>query len=174
MLRIAVSMILGGLALVAGSSVSTGDEPAVRDLVARRNAAYHNLDAETLASLETPDFQIVDRFGDNIRSGGSDFNVRLWSWAFKYVYRGQPAPEHIIIGARFLTPDVAVVQSTNQWPSLTLDDGTVIPPHREVDTFTVVRRDGVWKIALQTIHNNFGEGVGDNPTFDEHPRIPGK
>jgi len=166
MLRVSLSVLLVGLALAGARSIANNDEEAVRELIERRNAAYHNLDATTLASIETPDYRLVDRFGDNIGSKGPEFNEKLWRWSFVNVYKGKPAPVHNIIGVHFLTADVAVVQTETQWGSYKIDDGTEIPPHGEVDTFTVVRRAGIWKIAVQTIHNRFGNGIGDDFNFE--------
>ncbi len=36
----------------------------------------------------------------------------------------------------------------------------------------VVRRDGQSKIPLQTIHNVFGNGIGDHPNFRNAPATP--
>lgn len=150
--------------VVRAAQGSVNDEKDVSDLITQRNASYHNLDAKALAALETPDFQLVDRFGDNITSQGPEYNERMWAWTFKEVYKGKPAPEHKILKVRFITPDVAIVETGNQWPELKLDNGTVIPPHGELDTFTVVRSGSRWRIAMQTIHNQFG-GIGDHPDF---------
>src|SRR5689334_25272268 len=110
------------------------DAKAVRDVIRKRSAAYHNLDARALAALETPDFQLVDRFGDNISSDGPEYNERMWAWTFREVYKGKPGPEHKIVGLRFVTADVAIVQTGTHWTELKLDYGTVIPPHGEFDT----------------------------------------
>lgn len=161
------SFFLFGLAVVAlraPSARTASGETEVRDLINKRSAAYHNLDAKGLAALETPDFRLVDRFGDNIASDGPEYNERMWAWTFKEIYKGKPAPDHYIVGIHFLTPDVAVVQTANQWQELKLDDGTIIPPHGEVDTFVVLRKQGSWKLAVQTIHNKMG-GMGDHPDF---------
>jgi hypothetical protein len=36
-----------------------------------------------------------------------------------------------------------------------------------------VRKNGEWRIAVQTIHNRFGQGLGDHPDF-EKPYNPGR
>jgi uncharacterized protein (TIGR02246 family) len=147
------------------ATAPANDERAVRDLIERRNTAYHNLDAKTLTALSTPDFRLVDRFGDNIESEGPDYTLRMWSWTFREVYKERHPPEHTITDVRMLSPDVAVVQSKTQWPEITLDDGTKIPPHGEVDTFVTVKRNGEWRISVQTIHNQFVTRMGDHPEF---------
>ena len=58
-----------------------------------------------------------------------------------------------------------VIRIDTQWPEITLDDGTKIPPHGEVDTFVTVKRNGEWRISVQTIHNQFVTRMGDHPEF---------
>lgn len=75
-------------------------------------------------------------------------------------------PSHTIEKVRFLTPDVACVLTRGYWKDvITLDDGTKIPPHGEVDTLTVVKKDGNWKVAWMDIHNQM-------PPFDVKPGQP--
>jgi hypothetical protein len=35
---------------------------------------------------------------------------------------------------------------------VTLDDGTQIPPFSEIDTYTLVKTPGGWRVALLNIH----------------------
>jgi hypothetical protein len=52
---------------------------------------------------------------------------------------------------------VAVVQARAFHPDgVTLDDGTRIPPFWEINTFTVVKTQGEWKVSLLNIHNQIG------------------
>jgi uncharacterized protein (TIGR02246 family) len=156
---------------VSAFAATSVDESAVRDIIERRNTAYHNLDAKTLASLLTPDFRFVDRFGDNILSKGPEFNERMFAWTFKEVYKGKNPPQHSIVSLRFVAPEVAVVQTQCEWPEIKLDNGYKVPPHGEVDTFVVVKQQGEWKINVWTIHNRFADGVGD--TFEFTGAVPG-
>src|SRR4051812_26106930 len=69
------------LAASAGiqNAASTTAESEIRDFIARWNAAYTGLDAAGLAALESPDYEMVDRFGHWIKSEGPAFNRRLWA-----------------------------------------------------------------------------------------------
>jgi uncharacterized protein (TIGR02246 family) len=134
------------------------EDPGVRQLIAQWNAAYRRLDAKALAALETPDVEIIDRFGHWVRSEGPEFNERLWSMTFRDIYKGKPGPERTVRNVRMLTPDVALVQATTHWDEVVLDDGTRIPPHGEIDTFVLVKRDGAWRIAAMNIHNQMPAG----------------
>jgi len=142
------------------------DETKVRDFIARWNAAYTEMDAKSLAALETPDFELVDRFGHWIRSQGPEFNERLWAMTFHDIYHGKPGPARNVESIRFLAPSVAVVQTRANHPDgVILDDGTRIPPFWEINTYTLIKTDVGWRVALQNIHNqiNFGdEGVGQH------------
>jgi len=89
----------------------TGPEGEIRNFIAGWNAAYTRLDAEALAKLETPDFQLVDRFGHWIQSEGAEFNRQLWTLTFQQIYKARPGPARRIENIRFLSADVAVVQA---------------------------------------------------------------
>jgi uncharacterized protein (TIGR02246 family) len=134
------------------------EEKAVRELMETRNSAYHRLDADTLTRIVTPDFQLVDRFGDNIASEGPEYTRALWSWTFREVYKNRPGPVHQIVNIEFIRPDVAVVQTHADWGELKLDDGTKIPPHGEVDTFLLVKTLEGWRIQCRRFTTNFRHG----------------
>jgi uncharacterized protein (TIGR02246 family) len=145
------------------------DEQGVRELMAHWNNAYHGLDAKALATLETDDFQMVDRFGEWYDSRGAAENERLWDWSFKNIYRGKPGPERTIENVRFLRPEVAVVAAKCHWGEIVLDDGGHIPPHGEIDTFVLVKQGDQWKIAQLDIANQM-----QSTRPGEHTDIPHK
>jgi uncharacterized protein (TIGR02246 family) len=155
--------------LTAGSSQAVQDEPGVRELMARWNTAYRSLDAKALAALETDDYQMVDRFGEWYDSRGASENERLWNWAFNKVYRGKPGPERKIEDIRFLRPEIAIVAAKGQWGEITLEDGTHIPPHGEIDTFVLVKLAGEWKVAQLDIAKQM-----ESTRPGEHTDIPHK
>jgi uncharacterized protein (TIGR02246 family) len=128
-------------------------EGEVRELIGQWNRAYRALDARGLADLETDDFEIVDRLGHWVASEGPEWNERFWKVTFQDILKGRPGPEKKIERVRMLTPDVAVVQATSDWGEIVLEDGTRIPPHGEIDTFVVVKKDGRWRVAAQNVHN---------------------
>ncbi len=143
-------------ALVAGAAAQDrpNDERAIRDLMARWNAAYRGLDAKALAALETPDVEIIDRFGHWYPSTGPADNERLWAVTFTEIYKGKPGPERAIERIRFLRPDVAIVQArAYHADGVTLDDGTRIAPFWEIDTYVVAKENGAWRVSAQSIHN---------------------
>ena len=160
-----LAVLLSGVSLVPGR-VFASDEADVRAFIASWNAAYTGMDAKALASLETPDFELVDRFGHWIKSEGPEFNEQLWAMAFKEIYRGKPGPARTIESLRLLAPNVAIDQARANHPDgVTLDDGTRIPPFWEINTYTLIKTDAGWRVALQNIHNQINfedEGVGQH------------
>jgi uncharacterized protein (TIGR02246 family) len=165
-------VLWGALAaqLTADSSQAqpgTGGEQSVRELIAHWNTGYRALDAKAMAALETDDFEMVDRFGEWYDSRGSAENERLWDWAFKNIYRGKPGPARQIEKIRFLRPEVAIVAAKCQWGEITLEDGTRIPPHGEIDTFVLVKQGEQWKIAQLNIANQM-----ESTRPGEHTDIP--
>ena len=150
----------------AHSQTAAGDEKDVREYIAQWNAAYTGMNAKALAALETPDFELIDRFGHWVRSEGPEYNERLWTLTFSDIYRGKPGPARTVESIRFVAPGVAIVEARANHPDgVTLDDGTHIPPFWEINTYTLVRtRDG-WRVALLNIHNQIdpsAEGVGQH------------
>jgi uncharacterized protein (TIGR02246 family) len=161
-----VSVLICACSMVAFGQEQKGDEPGVRDLIGRWNAAYRALDAKKLAAVQTPDFEIVNRLGQWTPLFSTEQSEKMWAWAFTNIYKGKAGPEHTIERVRFLTPDVSVVQARAYWKDIiVLDDGTQIPPHGEIDTFVAVRNGGVWRVASLNIHNQM-------PPFDIKPGEP--
>jgi ketosteroid isomerase-like protein len=154
-----VSLLLAACAGMPAQA-ATDSEPEIRDFIARWNSAYTALDAGGLAGLETPDFELVDRFGHWIKSEGPDFNRQLWSLTFREIYHGKPGPARTVESIRFLAPEVAVVEArANHRDGITLDDGTHIPPFWEIDTYTLVKTTTGWRVALLNIHNQIDPGA---------------
>src|ERR1044071_213276 len=143
-------MVLSALAVGVISMCANAkpdDERAVRDLIGRWDPACRSLDARAVSSLETEDFELVNRVGWWTKAKGREDNERMWAWGFDVIYKGKPGPKHTVESVRFISPEVAVVQAHADWPALTLPDGTPIPPHGEIVTFVVVKQKKVWLIA---------------------------
>ena len=155
----------GTLTLIAlftglSATASHSRESQVRDFITRWNAAYTRLDAVGLAALETPDFELVDRFGHWIKSTGPEYNRQLWAKTFKEIYHLKPGPARHIESIRFLTPQLAVVQARANHPDgVILDDGTRIPPFWELNTYTLVKTAAGWRVTLLNIHNQMDAGT---------------
>jgi len=159
-------VLLLALSLTAFAQGSSSDEASVRKLIEDWNRYYQALDGTRLASLSTPEFDIVNRLGMWTHKSSNTDLAELWNWSFKNIYKNHPGPEHKIDHIRFLTPDTAVVMTRAYWANeITLDDGTRIPPHGEIDSFVVVKKSSTWKIAFLNIQNQM-------PPFDKKPGDP--
>jgi uncharacterized protein (TIGR02246 family) len=133
------------------SSTANGPD-AIRALISRWVEAYQDLDAKRLAALETPDVEIVDRFGELHLPSGRNENEKLWSDAFEIVSRNALLPTVTIDRIRFLRPDVAVVQVSWRFAEgILLVDGDRIPSFSQVDTFVVIKSQGVWLVAAHNM-----------------------
>lgn len=125
------------------------DVAGVRSFIARWNAAYIGLNAKALASLETPDYEMINRFGHWIKSEGPEFNQQIWAATFTEIFRGKPGPARTIESIRFVAPNVGIVEARANHPDgVTLDDGSHIPPFCEINTYALIQTDGEWKVAL--------------------------
>lgn len=161
-----IAALLAVSACVMTGQAAGDAEGEIREFMARWNAAYTGLDAKALAALETADYEMVDRFGHWIKSQGPEFNRRLWTMAFRDVYRGKPGPARVIESIRMMAPGVAIVQARANHPDgVALDDGTRIPPFWEINTYTLIRTAAGWRVALLNIHNQINpemEGSGQH------------
>ena len=128
------------------------EESVVRSLISQWIEAYKALDAKRLVALETPDVQVVDRFGVLHVSSGRNDNEKLWSDSFEVVARNAAPPIITIEEIRLLRPDLALVQVSSQFTEgISLVDGDRIPPFSQTDTFVVVKSQGVWLIAAHNM-----------------------
>jgi uncharacterized protein (TIGR02246 family) len=155
----AAAALVMSYAQPAHAQAPASDDAAVRGFIAEWNSAYRAMDAKRLASLFADDVEIIDRFGHWVRPGTRDDLEKLWHLTFTQIYKGKPGPERKVESVRVLAPDVAVVQATTHWEAVTLDDGTVIPPHGEIDTFLLVKKADAWRVVLLNIHNQMAPGT---------------
>ena len=161
LLLLAFILTLGAVGF--GQSGKAKDEQKVRELIGKWDAAYRAMDGSAMAALEAPDFELVDRFGDWHAQTSREENARMWNWVFKNIYQGKPGPPHTVERVRFVTGETAIVICKAFWAEpIKLPDGSVIPPHGQTTTFTVVKTKEGWQIAAQTVHNRMptdGPGV---------------
>ena len=112
------------------------------------------MDGQAMAELSKPDYSIVNRTGFWIQASDRSETAELFNTTFREIYKGKPGPEHKIEQVRFIHADVAEVYLSAFWPDeITLDDGQRIPPHGEIVLLTMVRQEGSWRIATESVHN---------------------
>ena len=141
-------LLSSGFARDRASSVVPGNDGAIRKLISQWADAYKRFDAKRLASLEAPDVEVVDRFGELHQPSGRHANEKLWSAAFEMVAMNTTPPRVAIDRIRFLRSDVALVQvSWTFAEGILLADGKRIPPFSELDTYVVVKSQSDWLVA---------------------------
>ncbi len=87
--KLAIAALLLAPAIQLTAQTPTTDEPGVRQFIERWNTAYTTLNAKDLAALETPDYEMIDRFGHWIKSDGPQFNENLWHLTFTEILSRQ-------------------------------------------------------------------------------------
>jgi len=150
-------LLLSASSIIAGRrpNFKASEEGAVRALMARWVEAYQHRDAKRLAALETPDVEIVDRFGEIHLPSGRDENEKFWSDGFEMMSENTPPSAATINGIRFLRHDVALVQASWQFPEgILLVNGERIPPFCQVDTYVVIKSQGAWFVAAHNMQEN--------------------
>ena len=127
-----------------GSRPRALDEAAIRTLEAAYDGAWNAADLDALISPFVPDATIVDPFG-GVSSGRAEIE-RLLATLLAGAGRGSTHAS-TVLGVRFVTDDVALVDGEAVIEGLKGPDGDDLPAlvHRFTDV--LVGRDGTWRIA---------------------------
>jgi hypothetical protein len=126
--------------------------PPARGLIERWCAAYGRLDEKELAALESPNIEIVDRFGElHVAKQRSD-EEHFWSEGFEMIRRADFHPLCHIAQIRATRSDVSIVHADITYPGgIPLKGGDYIPAFSEIHTFIVLKHEAVWQIAEHDI-----------------------
>ena len=120
----------------------------VRELIERWCAAYGDLNEKELAALESPDVEIVDRFGDLHVAKQQTDEERFWAEGFEMIRREDFHPVWAIEEIRSTRPDVVIVHADISYSGgIPLKGGDYIPAFSEIHTFIVSRDNAGWRIA---------------------------
>jgi ketosteroid isomerase-like protein len=120
----------------------------VRELIERWCAAYGDLDEKKLAALESPDIEIVDRFGELHTAKQRSDEERFWAEGFEMIRREDFRPVCTIEEIRSTGPDVMIVHAEISYPGgIALNGGDYISAFSEMHTFIVSRDEEGWRIA---------------------------
>jgi hypothetical protein len=140
----------GGLSTT--NPVSKSAVRPVRELIERWCAAYGDLDEKKLAALESPNIEIVDRFGELHVAKQRTDEEHFWSEGFEMIRRNDFHPVCAIEEIRATHPDVVIVHADISYSGgIPLKGGDFIPPFSEIHTFLVSRDEAVWRIAEHDI-----------------------
>jgi hypothetical protein len=132
--------------------VSKSAARPVRALIDRWCTAYGDLNEKELAALESPNVEIVDRFGElHVAKQRSD-EERFWAEGFEMIRREDFHPICAIEEIRSTRPDVVIVHADISYSGgIPLKGGDYIPAFSEIHTFIVSREEAVWRIAAHDI-----------------------
>jgi ketosteroid isomerase-like protein len=120
----------------------------VRELIERWCAAYGDLDEKKLAALESPDIEMVDRFGELHTAKQRSDEERFWAEGFETIRREDFHPVCTIEEIRSTGPDVMIVHAEISYPGgIRLNGGDYITAFSEMHTFVVLRDEEDWRIA---------------------------
>jgi uncharacterized protein (TIGR02246 family) len=147
---VAVSLAMLGTASMSGAQqVGTAeDEAAVRKVIVEMTDGFNNHDGKAAASMYTPDARFVSVRGD-MMNGQAGIENGLSSILTS---RAKNATQRTLdVTVRFLRPDVALANVTNELSGLVAPDGHALPSHRELSLRVFVKDAGVWQVAA--FHN---------------------
>jgi uncharacterized protein (TIGR02246 family) len=150
---------------------STDDESAVRALVNEFANTWNRHDMKAMHELDTEDVEWINVVGNHWRGKAVVFK------GHDAIHKGMVANTSMSAeGAmiRSIAPTVAVAVATMHFgPSLDPRFPTV-PAAKTRGSFTMVKRDGIWKIAhFQNTVVNPGAEQSDPITWDENGFPPG-
>ena len=152
-------------------TLNADDDSAVRAIVAKFADTWNRHDMNAMHALDTEDVEWI--------------NVTANHWRGKAaVYKGHDTIHRTIFAktdmivldttARSLAPGVAVVVATMKFGPVISPTGQTAPEVKTRGTFTMVKRDGVWKIAhFQNTSVDLDAEKDDPITWDETGFLPG-
>jgi hypothetical protein len=134
------------------NSVTASEEKQANDLVESWCSSYDKLDARQLAALSTGEVQIIDRFGKGHHLIGATDHERFWNEWFGTISKKDFHPECALQFARFIRPEVAILQARVSYKQgIRSKGGEHIPAFSEIHTFVATVNGDVWRISAQII-----------------------
>ncbi len=102
--------------------------------------------------MESPEIEIVDRFGElHVAKQRAD-EERFWAEGFEMIRREDFRPVCAIKETRSTRSDVVIVHANISCPGgIPLKGGEDIPAFSEIHTFIVSRDEALWRVAVHDI-----------------------
>jgi uncharacterized protein (TIGR02246 family) len=148
----ALLLSIGTLLPSSASAQSTGDETAIRSIIAEQAAAWSAGDAAGYTSRVAAEVSFTNLFG-MVMYGKPAFDARHKEILATF-FQGT-TKKHAIRKIRFVTPDVAIVDIDNEVHGVkAMPAGVVIPPDGVLKSQLMqvfVRRGGQWWV--EAYHN---------------------
>jgi uncharacterized protein (TIGR02246 family) len=145
-LIIAKGLLLGAMIVAAGATQARtpSDVAKIETLEQEQAQAWSAHDAARYARLFTEDADVVNVLGWHWK-GRAELEHKL-TRAFALVFARSQLSVHDV-GVRFLRPDVAIAHVPWTMTGALSPTGGTAPPQQGLQTQTLVKRDGRWRIA---------------------------
>ena len=147
---LAVSLATWGTASMLGAqqASSNDDEAAIRKVIVEMTDGFNNHDGKAAARMYTQDARFVSVRGD-VMNGQAGIEKGL---SAILTTRAKSATQQTMdVTVRFIRPDVALANVTNELSGLVAPDGRVLASHQELSLRVFVKDAGVWQVAA--FHN---------------------
>jgi uncharacterized protein (TIGR02246 family) len=147
---VAVSLAMLGTASMSAAQQagSNEDEAAIRKVIVEMTEGFNNHDGQAAARMYSPDARFVSVRGD-MMNGQAGIEKGL---SAILTSRAKNATQRTIdVTVRFIRPDVALANVTNELSGLVAPDGHALPSQQELSLRVFVKDAGVWQIAA--FHN---------------------
>jgi uncharacterized protein (TIGR02246 family) len=147
---VAVCLTALGTASMSGAQQagSNEDEAAIRKVIVEMTEGFNNHDGKAASRMYSPDARFVSVRGD-VMNGQAGIEKGL---SAILTNRAKNATQRTIdVTVKFIRPDVALANVTNELSGLVAPDGHALPSHQELSQRVFVKDVGVWQIAA--FHN---------------------
>jgi uncharacterized protein (TIGR02246 family) len=134
--------------LSAQQAGNNEDEAAIRKVIVDMTDGFNHHDGKAAARMYTQDARFVSVRGD-VMNGQAGIEKGL---ASILTARAKNATQRTIdVTIRFIRPDVALANVTNELSGLVAPDGHALPAHQELSLRVFVKDAGMWQVAA--FHN---------------------
>jgi uncharacterized protein (TIGR02246 family) len=143
---VAVGLVVFGTASLsdAQQAGSSEDEAAIRKVIVEMTEGFNNHDGKAAARMYAPDARFVTVRGD-MMNGQAGIEKGL---SAILTSRAKNATQRTIdITVRFIRPDVALANVTNELSGLVAPDGHELPSQQERSLRVFVKDAGIWQVA---------------------------
>jgi uncharacterized protein (TIGR02246 family) len=139
------------------------DEAAIRKVIIEMTDGFNSHDGKAAARMYTPDARLVTVRGD-MMNGQAAIEKGL---SGIFTTRARNATQRTLdVAVRFIRPDVALANVTNELSGLVAPDGRSLPAHQELSLRVFVKDAGIWQVAA--FHNTmvapFAPAARSTPT----------
>lgn len=147
---LAVGLATSGTASISGAQQagSNEDEAAIRKVIVEMTDGFNSHDGKAAARMYTADARFVSVRGD-VMNGPAGIEKGL---SAVFAARAKNATLRTMdVTVRFIRPDVALANVTNELSGLVAPDGQALSAHQELSLRVFVKNSGAWQVAA--FHN---------------------